>query len=46
MFAGPNTIAINLGDYLQGKAEGPLGISALLIIFVVIVLAAELRRRR
>jgi hypothetical protein len=24
MFAGPNTIAINLGNYLQGKAEGPL----------------------
>ena len=26
MFAGPNTIAIKLGDYLQGTAEGPLGI--------------------
>ena len=32
MFAGPNTIAIKLGDYLQGTAEGPLGIGALLII--------------
>lgn len=45
MFAGPNTIAINLGDYLQGKAEGPFGIAALLMIFIVIVAATELHRR-
>jgi hypothetical protein len=28
MFAGLNTIAIKLGDYLQGTAEGPLGLDA------------------
>jgi len=26
MFGGSNTIAIKLGGYLQGTAEGPLGI--------------------
>lgn len=45
MFAGPNTIAIKLGDYLQGTAEGPLGIGALLIImFCVLALVGMARR--
>jgi uncharacterized integral membrane protein len=45
MFAGPNTIAIKLGDYLQGTAEGPLGIAALLIIVFCIVALAVMPRR-
>jgi len=45
MFAGPNKLAIKLGDYLQGSAEGPLGIGALLIILFCIV-ALALRARR
>ena len=36
MFNGPNTIVIKLGDYLQGTAEGPLGIGALLLIAVLV----------
>ena len=46
MLTGPNTIAIKLGDFLQGSAEGPLGIGALLLVFTVIVLAAKLRGKR
>jgi hypothetical protein len=46
VFAGPNTIAIKLGDYLQGTAEGPLGIGALLLIFLTAFAIAEIRRRR
>ena len=32
MLAVHNTISIKLGDSLQGNAEGPLGIGALLVI--------------
>jgi hypothetical protein len=32
MLAVQNTISIKLGDSLQGSAEGPLGIGALLVI--------------
>jgi hypothetical protein len=46
MFAGPNTIAIKIGDYLQGTAEGPLGIGALLVVFLTAFAIAEIRRRR
>jgi hypothetical protein len=46
MFAGPNTIAIKIGDYLQGTAEGPLGIAALLVVFLTAFAIAEIRRRR
>jgi hypothetical protein len=45
MFTGPNTIAIKLGDYLQGTAEGPLGIGALLLILCGIAALALLARR-
>lgn len=45
MFAGPNTIAVKLGDYLQGTAEGPLGIGALLIILVCIAALVLTARR-
>jgi uncharacterized integral membrane protein len=45
MFAGPNTIAIKLGDYLQGTAEGPLGIGALLIILLCLVALVVMARR-
>jgi hypothetical protein len=45
MFAGPNSIAINLGNYFQGSAEGPLSTGGLLIIvFCVIALAVVFRR--
>jgi uncharacterized integral membrane protein len=46
MFAGPNTIGIKLGDYLQGTAQGPLGIGALLLILLTALVIAEIRRRR
>ena len=45
MFAGPNTIAIKLCDCLQGTAEGPLGIGALLIILVCIAALVLMARR-
>lgn len=45
MFTGPNTIAIKLGDYLQGSAKGPLGIGALLIILFCIAALVVLARR-
>jgi uncharacterized integral membrane protein len=45
MFAGPNTIAIKLGDYLQGTAEGPLGIGALLLVLFGVAALALMARR-
>jgi uncharacterized protein (TIGR03382 family) len=44
MLAVQNTIGIKLGNVLQGSAEGPLGIGALLAIAVLF--AAIFRRRR
>jgi hypothetical protein len=41
-----NTVAIKLGSVLQGSADGPLGIGALLLIaFALIALAALWRRQ-
>jgi len=45
MLTAPNTIAIKLGDYLQGTAEGPLGIGALLIVLFCIVALVLMARR-
>jgi hypothetical protein len=36
MLAVQNTISIKLGDSLQGSAEGPLGIGALLVIAMLV----------
>jgi hypothetical protein len=36
MLAVQNTIGIKLGNVLQGSAEGPLGIGALLVIAVLL----------
>jgi uncharacterized integral membrane protein len=36
MLAVQNTISIKLGDSLQGNAEGPLGIGALLVIAMLV----------
>ena len=36
MLAVQNTIGIKLGNFLQGNAEGPLGIGALLLITVLV----------
>jgi hypothetical protein len=44
MLAVQNTIGINLGNVLQGYAEGPLGIGALLVITLLV--AVILCRRR
>jgi hypothetical protein len=38
MLAVQNTIGIKLGNVLQGSAEGPLGIGALLVIAVLLAL--------
>jgi hypothetical protein len=46
MFVGPNTIAIKLEDYLQGTAEGLLGIGALLLIALALIAFAEMRSSR
>jgi hypothetical protein len=46
MFDGPNTIAIKLGNCLQGTAEGPLGIGALLIIMFCIFAVVVMARRK
>jgi uncharacterized integral membrane protein len=45
MFAGPNTIAIKFGNYLQGTAKGPLGIGALLIILLGVAALVLVSRR-
>jgi uncharacterized integral membrane protein len=39
MFAVQNTIGINLGNVLQGHAQGPLGIGALLLIAAMVLIA-------
>jgi uncharacterized integral membrane protein len=39
MLAVQNTIGINLGNILQGHAEGPLGIGALLLIAGMVLIA-------
>jgi MYXO-CTERM domain-containing protein len=44
MLAIQNTIGIKLG-LLQGNAEGPLGIGALVLIVVVLLLAWRRRPR-
>jgi hypothetical protein len=41
-----NTIALKLGNVLQGSAEGPLGIGALLVIVIAVIALAESWRRR
>jgi hypothetical protein len=42
----PNTIGIKFGNILQGTAEGPLGIIALLVLALAALVAIELRQRR
>jgi hypothetical protein len=37
MLAEHNVLGIEIGGYLKGYAEGPLGISALVIMIVLIV---------
>jgi hypothetical protein len=46
MLVVPNTIGIKLGNILQGTAEGPLGITALLLRALAALIVLELRRRR
>jgi uncharacterized integral membrane protein len=46
MLAVPNTIGIKLGDFLQGNADGPLGIGALLLIVLALIALTALRRRQ
>jgi uncharacterized integral membrane protein len=41
MLAVQNTIGINLGNVLQGHAEGPLGIGALLLIAAMVLIASR-----
>jgi hypothetical protein len=38
MLAVQNAIGIKLGNVLQGTAEGPLGIGALLVIAVLVAI--------
>jgi hypothetical protein len=46
MLTVQNTIALKLGNVLQGSAEGPpLGIGALLVIVIAIIALAESWRR-
>jgi len=44
MLAVQNTIGINLGNVLQGHAEGPLGIGALIVIAMLIAAVIFCRR--
>jgi hypothetical protein len=44
MLTVQNTIAIKLGNSLQGSAEGPLGIGALLLIVFAVLAWAAWRR--
>jgi hypothetical protein len=43
MLTVPNTIAIKLGSVLQGSAEGPLGIGALLLIVAAVLAIAVIK---
>jgi uncharacterized integral membrane protein len=41
-----NVIAIRIGDFIQGKAEGPLGIAALLAIIAMVLITFGAIRKR